>query len=623
MKKRVIFSVIAAIMTAALLISCLALFAACNKKRSFTDIFKSEDYVSELTSYKEELRIPNGWQLYINTSTGSNASDAGYIPEINAFVVQHTATSVLSVIKCGDNSTHFEGGTPGMLFPLSAGISQLRIKNGFIACKFKEGYAGVFDVNGNTVLSRTRINKASSSSAAIDTVVSILNGGMFAVYYSYDTNGESGYTSIYRPTYSGPATERGELVCRVKNDGNVISYLNGFDDKYVTVVGNSSGSYIYRIPDHANGSVQNLTATSRGSVEKNGEDDYFSEITYIGNGRFFIHEDWTVEKDEDYMYYDGYDYYCFSRHIYTPDNDKRTEYTDNEDKVFLYLSNNYYDSSKNGIDTSSYLNDGYTYANYALTIINKVGYYDQFILDKDLKVVMSLTGNYGVHIKDQKKEKVGHFDLIMSCVNGYYYCPVLPSTVAIYNSKGEKVGGNDRTAVSYQELSNNIIIAAVPDPDDKDTIVYIAYNIYGEEITKHYYTKLAAYRGAYTVGERKNSDGVNTLYLVDINGNEVELDSEFAVPFSDMATTKTGTGIYKIGSYMYKEVSGTDSQGKTTYKYGVRNLNPNRDESIIIDAHMEEGSMLYAPTSSPKDVFVLEKVTASDGSASYIVYRLY
>ncbi len=625
MKKKIVIRLIAIITIVALSTGLVALLGACNKSKtkSLADIFKSQQSPKELTGFKEEFTMPAGWELYINsaTSTSSGASDSGYIPEIDGFVIQNTGTKALSVVRLGDDRVYFEGGMKGMLVPPNVGISELRIKDGYIVCKFNDGSAGAFDLEGRVVLSRTRFLGASTSNVNIDSVIKNLGGGMFAVSSTYDANKYASYTSIYRAQTEGDVTDRGELVCRVRNDKGNLSAITGFDGKYVTVTGDDE-SYIFVVPAHAQGEVQNLIASSNATVMDNGKDDYFSEITYLGGGKFFIHEDWTVAKTEDYKYYDGFDYYCYTRHIYTPDNDRLKEYTDNADKVFLYLTNNYYGSEKAGIDTSSYLNDGYTYASYALTIRDKVGYYDQFILDKNLNIVMSLTGNYGVTIKDQKKEKVGHFDLIMTSCDGYYYTPLMPSSINIFDKDGNRVGGNDRSAVTYQELSNNIIIAATPDPSNSKNTLYGAYDIYGKEVIPFKYTKLAAFRGPYTVGERKNDKGQNALYLIGIDGQEIALNTDMAVPFSDMATTKAGASIYKIGCYMFREENGKDANNKTQYLYGVKNLNPNVDESTIIPARMASGSMLYAPTSSPTDVFVFEKLTTQGGLVTYVVYRL-
>lgn len=628
MNKKIFARIISfTLVVSVLLASCLALFACDkNKPKTVEDIFKSTSSKSEFSGYKLEISLPAGWSVY--TSSGkqtANSSDVGYIESINAFVVEKDG--VLSLVKMNDEKIYFDGGIKGMIIPDWIGVSALRVKDGLIVCKFASGEAGVLNQNGETVLSRTKIGANDDSSRSlvnvnIDNAVKVLDGGLVAVAAQYDTKGKTGYTSIYRPTTSGELNERGALVCRVKNSDNKLSYVKGFDSKYVTVVGNKAGDEIFAIPQTANAVVPNLDSTTNGTVSTNNNKNYSSEITYIGGGRFFIHEDWTVENTEDYTYYDGFDYYVFKRRIYTPDNDASSEYTANADKVFLYLENKYYGGDKGGIDTTSYLKDGFIYASYGLTIIGKVGFYDQFILDENLNVVMSLTGNYGVTIKDQKKEKVGYFDLIMQCVDGYYYVPLHPSEVNVYDKGGNLVGHNDRSAVLQQELSNNMIVAAITDPQDSKQTLYGAFNLYGQEVVPFEYLSLSAFRGSYTIGQKLDGEKVKKYYIVGADGKTVDRMSDGSEPLKDMAYVKSSNeGIYKIGCYMFS-VTQKGDDGKDVTRYGIKNFNPNVQKNVVMPATMTSGCTLYAPSSSPSNVFVFDKISASSGEVSYNVYRL-
>lgn len=628
MNKKIFARIISfTLVVSVLLASCLALFACDkNKPKTVEDIFKSTSSKSEFSGYKLEISLPAGWSVY--TSSGkqtANSSDVGYIESINAFVVEKGG--VLSLVKMNDEKIYFDGGIKGMIIPDWIGVSALRVKDGLIVCKFASGEAGVLNQNGETVLSRTKIGANDDSSRSlvnvnIDNAVKVLDGGLVAVAAQYDTQGKTGYTSIYRPTSSGALESRGALVCRVKNTDNKLSYVKGFDSKYVTVVGNKAGDEIFAIPQSAGDVVQNLDSTTNGTVSTNNNKNYSSEITYIGGGRFFIHEDWTVENTEDYTYYDGFDYYVFKRRIYTPDNDASSEYTANADKVFLYLENKYYGGDKGGIDTTSYLKDGFIYASYGLTIIGKVGFYDQFILDENLNVVMSLTGNYGVTIKDQKKEKVGYFDLIMQCVDGYYYVPLHPSEVNVYDKGGNLVGHNDRSAVLQQELSNNMIVAAITDPQDSKQTLYGAFNLYGQEVVPFEYLSLSAFRGSYTIGQKLDGEKVKKYYIVGADGKTVDRMSDGSEPLKDMAYVKSSNeGIYKIGCYMFS-VTQKGDDGKDVTRYGIKNFNPNVQKNVVMPATMTSGCTLYAPSSSPSNVFVFDKISASSGEVSYNVYRL-
>lgn len=628
MNKKIFARIISfTLVVSVLLASCLVLFACDkNKPKTVEDIFKSTSSKSEFSGYKLEISLPAGWSVY--TSSGNQtakSSDVGYIESINAFVVEKDG--VLSLVKMNDEKIYFDGGIKGMIIPDWIGVSALRVKDGLIVCKFASGEAGVLNQNGETVLSRTKIGANDGSSRSlvnvnIDNAVKVLDGGLIAVSATYDKYGKTGYTSIYRPTTDGALNERGSLVCRVKNADNKLSYVKGFDSKYVTVVGNKAGDEIFAIPQTANTVVPNLDSTTNGTVSTNNNKNYSSEITYIGGGRFFIHEDWTVENTEDYTYYDGFDYYVFKRRIYTPDNDASSEYTANADKVFLYLENKYYGGDKGGIDTTSYLKDGFIYASYGLTIIGKVGFYDQFILDENLNVVMSLTGNYGVTIKDQKKEKVGYFDLIMQCVDGYYYVPLHPSEVNVYDKGGNLVGHNDRSAVLQQELSNNMIVAAITDPQDSKQTLYGAFNLYGQEVVPFEYLSLSAFRGSYTIGQKLDGEKVKKYYIVGADGKTVDRMSDGSEPLKDMAYVKSSNeGIYKIGCYMFS-VTQKGDDGKDVTRYGIKNFNPNVQKNVVMPATMTSGCTLYAPSSSPSNVFVFDKISASSGEVSYNVYRL-
>ncbi len=632
--KGFLVKIIALTLTVCTLFACVALLVSCDKDevkaKTVEDIFKSTQSNPEFSGVKREFTLDTGWSVYTTSAAKStqavNAnSDVGYITSIDAFVVSNG--SVLSIVKCGDTREYFDGGMKGMILPASLGISALRVKDGLIACKFNDYTAGVFDSNGRTVLSRTKIDWSSNSGANIDSIIKILDGGLIAVNPTYDKSGTSGYTSIYRPSVNSELSQCGTLVAKLENAKGTLTGVKGFDGKYVTVTGNTAGDYIFAVPSSVSGEVGTTTATANGTVADNDKDDYYGEITYMGGGKFFIHQDWTVEKDEEYTYYDGFDYYVFSRRIYTPDNDKSSEYAKNADKVFIYLENNYYDGDKAGVSTSQYLNDGFTYASYGLTIIDKVGYYDQFILDENLNIVMSLTGNYGITIKDQKKEKVGYYDLVMQCVDGYYYNPVLPSEFNVYDKDGNTIGHNDRNDIQQQELSNGIFVVAINDPDDTSSNpekLYGAFNLKGEVVVPFNYLSLSAFRGSYTVGKAKNEDGVATWYIVGSDGKQITQMTDGSTPLStaEIATDSNGNFIYKIGCYMFKVDSGEkDSNNKIIYKYGIKNFNPNVNKNVIMNATMSAGSVLYAPTSSPSNVFVFDKVTVGN-NVSYTVYRL-
>ncbi|MBO4554982.1 MAG: hypothetical protein J5713_04295, partial [Clostridia bacterium] len=538
----------------------------------------------------------------------------------------------LSIVKCGDDRVYFDGGMKGMILPQSLGITALRVKKGIIICKFNNGSVGAFDFFGKTLLSQTKTKGAGG--VKIDKAIKVLDSGLLGVTATYDKDGKSGYTSIYRPTTSGELKSRGELVCRVKNESNDLSYVLGFDNAYVSVIGNSAGEYMFAVPSHTGSEVQNLAATN-GFIETSDQENYYVEITYIGKGRFLVHEDWTVASTDNYSYYDGNNYYVFKRKIFDAKSNTLSDYTGNSDKVFLSLSNSYYSTEKGTFDVSTYLKPGYMFAAYGLFIgSDKVGNYDQYILDENLNIVMSLTGNFDVVERKESRSSVSVFDLIMTASDGNYYVPYLPSKIAVYNSKGELQAENKTYTIKSQNIANGVIIACIVDPDGGEDELYTMFNLNCQEVTEAYtlengeskrlkYNQIAAFRGYYTIAKRPNESGKATYYLVGKDGFEVETMTDGSVPFADIATTSGNSAIFKIGCYMFKADSGQkDAEGKTIYNYGIKNFNVNSEKNVIIPATMSSGCVLYAPSSSPTDVFVFEKIESTDGSFTYAVHRL-
>lgn len=666
--RRIVAAIVSVVAIIAILLTCTFALAACNKKpKGISDIFKNRSSYEEFTGYKTEFTLPAGWEVYTNSTSSSSStnvaqySDVGYIPELDAFVVslkQQNGTTKLSVVKCGDNTDYKNGMMKGMMFAPSQGIRALRYKDGMIACLFDDGSAGVFDAaSGIEIISRTKLGASSSdpgrsygysdtNNGNIDSIIKILCPGLVAVHYNYCHLSETGYTSIYRPTYTGAQGTRGELVCRIKNDSNNLSQVYGFDGKYASVSGTSTGEYMFRIPDHApSEGPQSVEARTKGSFTTNNNTNYSDEATYIGGGKFYVSQDWEVTSGSDYTYYNGSKYIKCNRGVYNAENDTFSEYTGAH--ILNNITNNYYTSTKAGIDTKEYLRDGFSYVSFGLTIYEangkKVGLYDQYIIDGNLNIVMSLTGNYGVTIKDQQKDKVGFYDLIMFGVDGVYYVPFQPSKINLFDRKGNLVGHNDRAEITRQELNGNFIVAQMPGESSSSNL-YGAYDRSGELVVPFEYDMLASFRGLYTIGRRygkkdnkDESTATRYLRLIGPNGKEVEtaqmVDKDGNItegkPFADIAHSSTSSSsvtnaIYKTGCYMFGVDSGErNSNNSIIYKYGIRNFNPNYDDSVIMRPTMNAGCVLYSPTNSPSNVFVFEKITgASSSDVTYVVYRL-
>lgn len=589
---------------------CALSFVACNKSVSkpvsVNDIYKDSASIPAFTSAEPVINLPSGWEVLLSTSSKTSLSyklysdnaDSGYVKELDAFIV--TNGEVLSMIKCGSND---------LLFPVNMAISAIRVSKGYILVKSHDGTVSVYNSNGKVLISRKNIVNASS--ANIDDVVKVLSPELIAVAPAYDANkGESGYNTIYRVSTGKPA-------CRVKNDGAAISNLSGFDNDFVLASASENGdetNRIFKIPSGDVQTIENLSGTQKGTFVSNGEEEYYAEVTYMGDGKFFVAEDWHSTKD-DYDYSDGDVYYKNSRHIYNANDDTLSVFE--RDYYFLNLSNKYYDGSRSGIAPSSFLNDGYFYASYGVTVHgeDKEGWYDQFILDKDLNIVISLSGNFGIEIDSIKNStEVNYFDLALKFTDGVGIVPILSSKLRAIDRNGKTLfETDDEYSIVTATLNNGMIVCTTV---INNTTMYGAYNTQGKLVVPFEYTNIDPFLGYYTIAE-KTVDGSKTRVLLGKDGKELTAMSDFTAPLADMtmgtSTAGKSVAMYKTGCYCFnKEIDGT------TY-FGVKNLDANVTKNVLIDATMVTGSFLYAPTNYPTSVFVFAKFS-TDGA--FTIYRL-
>lgn len=575
----------------------LALFA-CNKdsKRNYSDllsVYIDTPSTGEFTSYETAIKtIPSGWELYtpVTTSTAYKNSESGYIKSLDAFVL--TKNSVLTVFKCGATEP---------LFAEAQAISALRVSKGLIICKSNNGDMFVCNERGGALINRGVI--VGTGNTAIDSVVKVLSRDLIAVNPTYDVNVARGtnYTTIYRASTGQPAM-------RVRNEGGDIANLEGFDDRYVVCTGTSENSTevsrIFTIPTGTPSQIVNSDGTAYGTFTENGEDSYYIEITYMGGGKFFIHEDWE-STEEDYSYYDGEAYMKVSRHIYDGTTDRLSTYAD-RGYYFLNLSNHYYGSERSGISADSFLKNGYYYASYGIYIDdNKFGYYDQFILDGNLDIVYSLSGNFGVVLDKVKVDTVSFFDLAVVFTDGVGIVPIAASTMRAFDRNGNILFENDEYTIVTASCNSNMIIASAA-IDGKN--LFGAFDMQGNVVIPFEYDSINPFTGYYTIGIKGK-----TLYLLSKDGNIITSMSDGSTPLADIALTSNNQQIYMLGCYMF-----TETRDNVSY-FGIKNFNANTANNVIIPATMAKGSMLYSSQKYPGDVFVFAKYAETD---SFTVYRL-
>lgn len=547
--------------------------------------------------------LPEGWSVLGSAASPNADSDTGYIASLDAYVVKNS-DNVISIVKAN-------GGEGQLLFGAEIGVKAVHAVGDTILFRRtnsgREEY-GAMNSNGNFVLDPALTSN--SATATLTSALRVLDDNLIAVNPSYD-NGTT--NKNYTPIYS---TETGELVCRVKNPNGSLLNMYAFDGRYVvtsfTDGSKNMGCYIYDLQrDGAAGgdvdpSSYGIYYNADGSL-----DNYYVEALYIGNGRFYVHQEWTVDSDEEYTYFYNDEYAKVVRYIYDAAANKRdlyespyifinlvspryangTDYMqielpDSAPTGYSYYSNGiYYDSTAKcfKVAADTFLQEGYFMSFFALYVPeNKEAEYDQLVLNEDLKVVYSLTGNAGIKVEGtQEKESIGYYDLIMRCADDLCYTPICPSALRVYTRDGKLVfEKTDRNflSVSYQD---GMFVAATVDAEGN--VLYGAYDKEGNLAVDFKYTYIEPFRGYYTYAV---SEETGSNVLLGRNGKTVDVLQDGTTPFADAAKS-SNKPILKRGCYMYKTT--VDS----TTLYGIKVYGASGENDIVIPAEYSSSATLY------------------------------
>lgn len=621
---------------------CAVLFAGCNFKQTYpsvNEIYQASASGGQITGAELQVVLPEGWEVFTSASKNYSShkdSDTGYIPSIDAYVVTNTSLDVISLVR----TTKGTGKTVGeLIIPSSYAIQAVHVVGDLVSFRRMtngiEEY-GVFDKNGKVMLNSSKTENTSTST--LTSAIRVLGGGLVAVNPAYDKatveDGKTGYTPIY-------SAGTGELVCRVKNPGGSLLNMYGFDGRYISVEYSDSSkgtsTYIYDVQS-AGDEVVNLDPPAYGSFENAGGlySNFYSESLYLGGGKFYVHQEWTVDSDEDYTYhYDG-DYAKVVRYIYNAANDTKTVYSspyifinlvspyyDNDtdylqvgspytlSSTFSYASGGmFYDSSSKSfkIEPEKFIKDGYAVAFFGLYVpASKEAEFDQFVIDRDLNVVMSLTGNIGVKVDGaQDRDKIGYYDLVMQTVGGYTYSAIAPSELRVYDGEGSLVfskSDRDFVTVAYQD---GIFVTSIM--NSEGDVLYGGYDEKGNLVIDFKYSYIEPFRGFYTYAV--TAEGSKRV-LLGKDGGEVAAMSDGTAPFANAATSNSKP-ILKRGCYITKAtVNGT------TY-FGVSNYDVNVDNAVVIPSELTSCT-IYIPNADNNSVYVFGQYES--GGQQY-VYKL-
>ena len=601
--KRKVFAFVIAVVVLAVLATVLV---GCDKDVRLGDIFVNYRSAEEITHAELQLTLPAGWNVLTDSTTYAD-SDIGYSESLDAYIVVNSAGS-LNIARADENKETVFMLRNSAGNPTVSGISAIKIYGTLALIRFNNNTASVINLaNGRTVVKQS---DTVGISEKVTEAVSVLDSELVAVNPAYSTvcTGTD-YTPVYR-------VSTGELVFKVYNKGGSLDCVYGFDGRYV-LVENQSGtssskeyaSYLYSVPEKASSALEVKPSEACTYDRASEKDDYYSEATYLGEGKFYVHEEWTVSSSDDYTYSYSGEYYKVYRYIVTPENGQRTAY--NSSYYFLNCVNSYFEkaTSRCSVAPTSFLQSGYIYSSFGLYVPeSKEAEYDQFVLDKDLNVVLSLTNNWGIELEYVERDVIGVYDLLLQFQDGYGFAPLAPSALRLFDEDGKIVLEEKQYPLSAVNIHDGMIIAQTV--KDSKTL-YGAFDMNGELVIPFEYSYIEAFRGYYTYAVRASD---STAVLLGRDGSVLEYMSDGSKPLSDIAVTGKKTKIQKRGCYMYTT---TTADGTTVY--GIKNYNADVESNVVLEAQFLKGCTLYSPSIDANSVFVFGQ-TEENGPVK--IYRL-
>lgn len=601
--KRKVFAFVIAVVVLAVLATVLV---GCDKDVRLGDIFVNYRSAGEITHAELQLTLPAGWNVLTDSTTYAD-SDIGYSESLDAYIVVNSAGS-LNIARADENKETVFMLRDSAGNPTVSGISAIKIYGTLALIRFNNNTASVINLaNGKTVVKQS---DTVGISEKVTEAVSVLDSELVAVNPAYSTvcTGTD-YTPVYR-------VSTGELVFKVYNKGGSLDCVYGFDGRYV-LVENQSGtssskeyaSYLYSVPEKASSALEVKPSEACTYDRASEKDDYYSEATYLGEGKFYVHEEWTVSSSDDYTYSYSGEYYKVYRYIVTPENGQRTAY--NSSYYFLNCVNSYFEkaTSRCSVAPTSFLQPGYIYSSFGLYVPeSKEAEYDQFVLDKDLNVVLSLTNNWGIELEYVERDVIGVYDLLLQFQDGYGFAPLAPSALRLFDEDGKIVLEEKQYPLSAVNIHDGMIIAQTV--KDSKTL-YGAFDMNGELVIPFEYSSIEAFRGYYTYAVRASD---STAVLLGRDGSVLEYMSDGSKPLSDIAVTGKKTKIQKRGCYMYTT---TTADGTTVY--GIKNYNADVESNVVLEAQFLKGCTLYSPSIDANSVFVFGQ-TEENGPVK--IYRL-
>lgn len=496
------------------------------EKVTFDKIFVSNSAISSYTSANSLFSLPEGCTLYY-TGTAKDYSTS-YVTTMEAFLVRKSVTT-------GETTTVYYGmygKTGNVVVPVN--YIDFAVYYGYILVGDSEGKGYLYNKNGQIVVSAAStsyIQPISADYIAVRTV--------------------AGWCNIYNSS--------GE---KVKNSSNAEIEIKGLPTDFKAVDNYIIKSVtVNKIPEAY---IYDLTA---GVWKANGKFDfvesssYSLDVYYLGNGKFYCY---TLNSEATV---DSYDFqnisgdYCLSE-IWIYDAVQDTITYQNKSVLYSSIINSYYyEETSSLLDINSQLQKGYSFVSAALVVqADKTTAYDQYIMDSNCKVLVSMLATLGDNVEYNASED-DYRDVLLTYIGDIGFSNTTSGNLKIYDKYGNVILNKEDATYSGVFVNNGVITALKTQTvGGTETSYYVAYDLQGNEIipASRRYTSLTAFVGGYALAEYKDSSSKLKIVMVDINGVPSTPDVN---AIKNSSQTVTGY-YYKTGVYVFKN--------STTSKYGLK-----------------------------------------------------
>lgn len=515
--------------------------------------------------------LGTGVEPYYSVSGSSKNYDNTYIAAYGLFVVQKTTEINGETFKVyGFYSTEKKA----LLTEIK--YAEFEVYQGMIALRTPDGKCSLIKVNGEVIFGEEDGYVASS-----------LNYCFYPISKKYIATKASGgmFFNICDTTGKFLRDEGGNLY---KFAGDFREYVKAYDDYLIRVDAATSStpkkiSFINLNSITVENGIAVPYQTFSGSTISSNINAF-----YVGAGKFYCYD--MYKGDKDGYIFKAPDGTHFKAIHWSFDASKNIKTDLPLNFLFTSVINEYNSEDlETSVDIESYIERGYSFVSAGYFIENKIGSTDQFLIDSDLNILLSMTSKLGTNtIYDQKNEEFR--EVFLTYVGGIGFNSTSVGDLLLYDTNGNIVLKKEGI---YKNViyNNGVVTAQVAYELGKDNIVYYygAWTLDGTPIFDAYsrkYEKMTCYIGNFALVEMTNANGIRTCFLVDKKGYHHEITSGIAT---------AGTSyIYKPGCYTTKT-----TVNKTTV-FGVKSF----DNKVLI---AEDKEMLIMAKYGLNDVVVYTK----------------